>query len=436
MSVSKEPAKKRDTSSRGKLATYAWDNPESPPELELERDKWRDVPLDPYDVEKFYLSDVGVSLVQNHHLQIKTVVWLVHGIGFHEKGVVEPFWRWLAKRNAGKHFQFDHDGRIKLTLATDFYLLWKECSAWEKEREERGDRGDHGWWKHGVKLMARFQYWKFFRRDNWTTPVGRTPERQQKLRDTRADQNWWNSKIVFANGHFEKVLAEGREKSAGKGKRKHAELKREAAEEREREAAEEKERVLEAKKRRIEINQASAELAVRKRERDVTSKRAETERHNTIYLFQVDDKTPDNPPAWVEYAIKGGWHEQFEDRTTIKAGFTEKGEPTDREDRCTAVFGLTHTLDRYVHLVDDVVGRDVEKIVFEKLKEAGGALTTWIGHAGCSREHFYFDHRPGFGHAEVMKLCRRAFCDAVAPYVATPGDELDGSTSDQESTSC
>lgn len=167
-----------------------------------------------------------------------------------------------------------------------------------------------------------------------------------------------------------------------------------------------------------------------------TSERAETEKHNTIYLFEVDKETPDNPPAWVEYAIKGGWHEEFEDRTTVKAGFTEKGEPTEREDGCTAVFGLTHTLDRYVNLVDDVVGRDVEKIVFRKLREAGGERTTWIGNKGRSREHFYFDHRPGFGHAEVMELCRRAFCDAVAPYVATPGDELEGPTSDQDSTSC
>lgn len=179
-----------------------------------------------------------------------------------------------------------------------------------------------------------------------------------------------------------------------------------------RQAEDEKKKKAEARLKETDSRAGCA--AVRKKCKDEETERPRIQRHNTVYLFEVDKTTPPTAQEVVRFAVEHGWHENFEDRTVIKAGVTQKEQPTQREKDCNSKFGVTHTIDRYATLVDDVIKEDVEKLLFVKLEEAGAKRPQWLL---PSKEHFFFDHGPGLGEEEIMDLCRRVFCETVAPYV-------------------
>lgn len=85
------------------------------------------------------------------------------------------FWGWLRiKSGYGDKFDFTTDGKLDFHMAQDYYTMWKLCTQWMTWREQtKGIRGDNGWWRHGIRIMARYQYFKMFAKDNWTNPKGK-----------------------------------------------------------------------------------------------------------------------------------------------------------------------------------------------------------------------------------------------------------------------
>ena len=90
------------------------------------------------------------------------------------------FWHFLKHESGhASHFSFLPDGRLDVNLSYDFYLLWRLCTRWMKWR---AIRSDNGWWRHGVRLMARYQYYTILRQVNWRDPNGkrRAPSGKRK----------------------------------------------------------------------------------------------------------------------------------------------------------------------------------------------------------------------------------------------------------------
>lgn len=93
------------------------------------------------------------------------------------------FWYWLrteckTMKNPNQcPLQYTTDGSLLFLYAYDFYALMDACRAWMKWREIEWKRLyshlgvlDHGWWSHGLRLIARLQWWTIAGTDNWTNP--------------------------------------------------------------------------------------------------------------------------------------------------------------------------------------------------------------------------------------------------------------------------
>jgi hypothetical protein len=81
----------------------------------------------------------------------------------------EPYWN--------ERVVLDGDNLV-ISMKTDMYTLWDAIDAWTKYRQETtGTRLDNGWYRHAVRLAARYQWWTLKGEENWhpqgpTGPTG------------------------------------------------------------------------------------------------------------------------------------------------------------------------------------------------------------------------------------------------------------------------
>lgn len=62
------------------------------------------------------------------------------------------------------------DGYVIVRMNTNLYALWDAVHAWGVYRasvSEEGYKGDNGWFRHGVRLAARYQYYTLTGKINW-----------------------------------------------------------------------------------------------------------------------------------------------------------------------------------------------------------------------------------------------------------------------------
>ena len=69
-----------------------------------------------------------------------------------------------------------------LSMQTNFHTLWNLCSEWMKFRrnEEPPWKGDNGWHRHAIRLMARYKHWRLTGHANWINPRGKKRARVAK----------------------------------------------------------------------------------------------------------------------------------------------------------------------------------------------------------------------------------------------------------------
>ena len=64
------------------------------------------------------------------------------------------------------------NGEVVVCLNTDMYSLWDAVDAWLKHRQRTtGCKLDNGWYRHAVKLAARYQWWVLTGTENWHRDV-------------------------------------------------------------------------------------------------------------------------------------------------------------------------------------------------------------------------------------------------------------------------
>lgn len=141
-----------------------------PPELEAVRCQqvWRQTLITLEQLEQFARDHRGVDQLRGQ--SCKYARKLIEG-DYEGRPAYLSFWEWLRNTSgAGGRFDFAADGLIEFNLAQDYYLMWRLCGAW---MQWRGIRGDNGWWRHGIRIIARYQYYKIVGEDNWSDPCGR-----------------------------------------------------------------------------------------------------------------------------------------------------------------------------------------------------------------------------------------------------------------------
>jgi hypothetical protein len=99
------------------------------------------------------------------------------------------FWNWLRTECTAvtQCLQFKPNGTLVFLYTYDYYELMNNCREWMKWRELEWDRRyshlgvlDHGWWSHGLRLIARLQWWTIAGTDNWTNPKF-DPEKSRRV---------------------------------------------------------------------------------------------------------------------------------------------------------------------------------------------------------------------------------------------------------------
>jgi hypothetical protein len=71
---------------------------------------------------------------------------------------------------------------LDFSIGVDYYELWNVVTEWMQWRkEEHGQAGDNGWFRHGVRLLARFQYYTLSKgKSNWMDPNGKARQPYQR----------------------------------------------------------------------------------------------------------------------------------------------------------------------------------------------------------------------------------------------------------------
>lgn len=103
------------------------------------------------------------------------------------------FWYWLKTicKTIKSPLQFRADGSLLFMYEYDFYELMNACREWMKWRELEWKRLyshigvlDHGWWSHGLRLIARLQWWVIAGTDNWSNPKF-NPDKSRRMSSFR-----------------------------------------------------------------------------------------------------------------------------------------------------------------------------------------------------------------------------------------------------------
>lgn len=99
---------------------------------------------------------------------------------------------------------------VVICLSTDMYSLWDAVNAWLKHRQQTtGRKLDNGWYRHAVRLAARYQWWTLAATENWHREV-----QSKRTKACEADVEERGSQVVSdasdlstACQDMEKVLA-------------------------------------------------------------------------------------------------------------------------------------------------------------------------------------------------------------------------------------
>lgn len=85
-----------------------------------------------------------------------------------------PIWlRMFRRADWHHHVKLDGD-HLVIGLNTDMYWLWDAVDQWTKYRQWlSGLSLDNGWYRHAVKLAARYQWWTLTGKENWHRPTKR-----------------------------------------------------------------------------------------------------------------------------------------------------------------------------------------------------------------------------------------------------------------------
>ena len=79
---------------------------------------------------------------------------------------------YLARNNES----FQIDGEVVINFCDDLYDLWERVSKWEDWREQEAGYRSYGWFRHGVRLLARFQWFTISKGEvNWLAGAGLRP---------------------------------------------------------------------------------------------------------------------------------------------------------------------------------------------------------------------------------------------------------------------
>lgn len=114
--------------------------------------------------------------------------------GYNEnKPAYLSFWSWVRHiyTRVGDTLEYHPDGRIVFRYDYDYYSLVDACRIWMKWREKEWVKHhstlgalDHGWWSHGLRLIARLQWWTLTGTDNWSNP-NYDPSRSRRIAKKR-----------------------------------------------------------------------------------------------------------------------------------------------------------------------------------------------------------------------------------------------------------
>lgn len=85
------------------------------------------------------------------------------------------------------HVEIDGDN-VVIGLKTNMYRLWDAVDAWTKYRQSKtGTKLDNGWYRHAVRLAARYQWWALTGTENWHPPAsGRKAISKKRVREGEA----------------------------------------------------------------------------------------------------------------------------------------------------------------------------------------------------------------------------------------------------------
>jgi len=80
------------------------------------------------------------------------------------------FTKWVSLNKKWKDEIAIEGGYLVITLQTDLYKMWDAIDGWTKYKQRIvGTVLDNGWYRHAVKLAARFQWWTLTGTENWHT---------------------------------------------------------------------------------------------------------------------------------------------------------------------------------------------------------------------------------------------------------------------------
>ena len=170
--------------------TFAWAYPETCSAemkelLAIERLQPRRVVMSVDAIREF--SEICPEVLDSKKTSLKYAKKLFQ-LSRESTGADLSLWEWLHREGTWHALECHMDPAWlhtsdNIKLCTDYCSLWNSVTEWMHWRKkEHGQKGDNGWFRHGVRLIARYQFYILSNgRKNWLKPDGKA--RQPCRRD-------------------------------------------------------------------------------------------------------------------------------------------------------------------------------------------------------------------------------------------------------------
>ena len=313
---------------------------------------------------------------------------------FHNFVRGHPLWK--------RRVAFEGDVVI-VSLKTNLYELWDAADDWLKFRQSQTNtKCDNGWYRHAIRLAARYQWWRLTGAENWHRGEAETRDRvklslerkermNQELREMREDRE-------------EEEEEERREKAL-----QQREKRRQAAKKMAKEIQDGDE------EDRVSTVSTVSTTGMRRR----TSKRMAT-RH-TFYFAEVTLKDcPEYAPLWKMSRLDVlGWESSG---FLWKFGFTEQDEEMIRMWQLTTRNGALHTAKLVLFFDEARQMRDFERHMLQRYESSLCTNHSDKMFGSLSREHFYRAYREGETRESVREEIEK---DTLSQYELFVKEEAD-----------
>ena len=89
-------------------------------------------------------------------------------VGFTANKEFSSFVAWVEANDEWSDKIAIESGKVVINLDTDLYALWDAVHLWTLFRQRQtGTPLDNGWFRHAVRLAARYQFFTLTGRENW-----------------------------------------------------------------------------------------------------------------------------------------------------------------------------------------------------------------------------------------------------------------------------